>query len=129
MERFVRLRNMPLIVQRGITRTQQESLQLLGIRPDRIIEFNGHHWQVEQLYYIQPGMTANPTTLHTQWLRKQFAPRSIARSRRLYISREDATKRRIVNEADLVKELVVHGFEVVTLSGMSFADQVRGPAL
>jgi capsular polysaccharide biosynthesis protein len=37
----------------------------------------------------------------------------------------DATKRRIVNETDLVKELVLYGFEVVSLSGMSFADQVR----
>ena len=46
-------------------------------------------------------------------------------TRRLYISREDATSRRIINEKDLVKELVLHGFEVVTLSGMSFAHQVR----
>jgi Glycosyltransferase 61 len=125
VERFDRLRGMPLIVQRGFTQTQRESLQILGIRPDRIIEFNGNHWQVEQLYYIQHGMYANPTPLHVQWLRERFAPGSITRSRRLYISREDATKRRIVNEADLVRELVPHGFEVVTLRGMSFADQAR----
>jgi Glycosyltransferase 61 len=124
VERFDRLRGMPLIVQRGITQTQRESLQILGIRPDRIIEFNGNHWQVEQLYYIQPGMCANPTPLHAQWLRERFVPHSITRSRRLYVSRQDATIRRIVNEADLVKELVPYGFEVVTLGGMSFADQV-----
>jgi capsular polysaccharide biosynthesis protein len=33
--------------------------------------------------------------------------------------------RRIVNEADLVKELITYGFDVVTLGGMSFADQAR----
>jgi hypothetical protein len=124
-ERFERLRGVPLIVQRGITQTQRESLQILGIPPDRIIEFNGHHWQVEQLYYIQPGLSGCPTPLHVQWLRERFAPHSLTRSRRLYISREDARNRRIINEADLVKELVLYGFEVVTLSGMSFADQVR----
>ena len=125
VERFDRLRGMPLIVQRGITQAQRESLQILGISPDRIIEFNGNHWQVEQLYYVQHGTYACPTPLHTQWLRERFAPHSITRSRRLYISREDAARRRVVNEPDLVRELVSYGFEVVTLSGMSFADQAR----
>jgi hypothetical protein len=124
VERFDRLRGMPLIVQRGITHTQREALQILGIPPDRIIEFNGYHWQVEQLYYMHYDNTTL-TPLHAQWLRERFAPHSITRSRRLYISREDARKRRIVNEADLVKELVRYGFEVVTLTGMSFADQAR----
>ena len=124
-ERFDRLRGVPLIVQRGITQTQRESLQILGIPPDRIIEFNGHHWQVEQLYYIHPGLSGCPTPLQVQWLRERFAPHPLTRSRRLYISREDAGSRRIINEAALVKELVPYGFEVVTLSGMSFADQCR----
>jgi hypothetical protein len=125
LEQFDRLRGMPLIVQRGITQAQRESLQILGIRPERIIEFSGSHWQVEQLYYIQPGLCANPTPLSARWLREQFAPHSATRSRRLYVSREDATMRRIVNEADLLKELLPYGFEVVTLDGMSFADQVQ----
>jgi Glycosyltransferase 61 len=125
VERFDRLRRLPLIVQRGITQTQRESLPILGIRPDRVIEFNGNHWQVEQLYYIQPGACDNPTSLNAQWLRDRFAPQSITRLRRLYVSREDATTRRIVNEADLVNELLPYGFEVVTLGGMSFADQVQ----
>jgi hypothetical protein len=125
-ERFDRLRAMPMIVQRGITQTQRESLRILGIPPDRIIEFNGHHWQVEQLYYIQPGLTLNPTPLHVQWLRERFALHSLTRStRRLYISREDSTSRRVINERDLVKELGLYGFEVVTLRGRSFADQVQ----
>ena len=125
-ERFDRLSAMPMIVQRAITEGQRESLQILGVPSDQIIEFNGHHWNVEQLYYIQPGGILNPTALHVQWLREPFAPHSVTRStRRLYISREDATFRRIINETDFVKELVPYGFEVVTLSGRSFADQVR----
>jgi hypothetical protein len=124
-ERFDRLSGMPLLVQRGITQAQRESLQMLGIPPDRIIEFTGSHWQVEQLYYIHHGCGGKPTPLVAQWLRERFAPHSTMRSRRLYISREDATKRRIVNETDLLKELVRCGFEAVTLSGMSFADQAR----
>jgi capsular polysaccharide biosynthesis protein len=124
LERFDRLRGLPLIVQRGITQAQRESLHILGIRPERIIEFNGGHWQVEHLYYLSPGLTDNPTPLSTQWLRERFTRHS-TRSRRLYVSRKDASVRRIVNEADLVKELAPYGFEVVTLSGMAFADQVQ----
>ena len=125
LERFDRLRGMPLIVQHGVTQTQRESLQMLGIRPERIIEFNGSHWQVEHLYYIQPGLCANPTPLHAQWLRERFAPHSTTCSRRLYVSREDATVRRVVNEGKVVEELLPYGFEVVALGGMSFADQVQ----
>ena len=87
-ERFDRLRGMPMIVQRGITQTQTESLQILGIHPDRVIEFSGHHWQVEQLYYIQPGWTAGTTPWLARWLRERFAPHSSIRRRGDYISRE-----------------------------------------
>jgi hypothetical protein len=124
LERFDRLRRLPLIVQRGISRPQRESLQMLGIGPERIIEFDGRHWQVEQLYYVSPGLTANTTPLSARWLRERFAPPSTS-SRRLYVSRKDAATRRVVNEVDLVAELLRYGFELVTLSELSFADQVK----
>jgi capsular polysaccharide biosynthesis protein len=124
LERFDRLRDMPLIVQRGINRAQRESLHILGIRPERIIEFDGSHWQVEYLYYVSPGMTANLTPMAARWLRERFARHSTG-SRRLYVSREDTSMRRIVNEAELVKKLLPYGFEPVVLGRMSFADQVQ----
>lgn len=124
LERFDRLRGLPLIVQRGITRPQRESLHMLGISPERIIEFDGSHWEVEHLYYVSPGLTANTTPLSARWLRERFGSPSTS-SRRLYVSRKDAATRRVVNEVDLVTELLRYGFELVTLSGLSFADQVK----
>jgi Glycosyltransferase 61 len=124
VDRFDRLRDMPLILP-GLTPPQRESLQILGIRPERIAEFHGNHWHVENLYYPSTlGFTGNPTSLAVQWLRERFASFSQAR-KRLYVSRTDARERRVINEADLLKEIVAFGFEVVCPSGMPFADQVR----
>jgi hypothetical protein len=43
---------------------------------------------------------------------------------RLYVSRRDASRRRVVNETDLLRPLLARGFEIVSLDGRSFADQV-----
>ena len=45
--------------------------------------------------------------------------------RRLYVSRRDSTKRRLENEVEIEAALVRHGFSIVTLTGVSFPDQVR----
>ncbi len=44
--------------------------------------------------------------------------------RRLYISRSDAAKRRVLNEDELVAALVADGFEVCRLASMSLRDQI-----
>ncbi len=63
------------------------------------------------------------------FLRNQVLPvmkraASEPRGRRLYISRKDANIRRIRNESSLIDMLSARGFEVVTLSELSIADQV-----
>jgi hypothetical protein len=45
-------------------------------------------------------------------------------TRKLYISRSDAHHRRVINEADIVRMLIPEGFEIVTLEGMNFSDQI-----
>jgi len=46
-------------------------------------------------------------------------------TRRLYISRGDAPKRRLLNEAEIIAYLSARGFEIVLGSTLSFEDQVR----
>lgn len=46
-------------------------------------------------------------------------------SRRIYISRSDAKNRRVANENEILPELELRGFEVVTLTELSAFDQVR----
>jgi capsular polysaccharide biosynthesis protein len=126
VERFARVRGVPLIVPPDITSTQRQSLQMLGVGPDRLVEFHGDHWQVEHLYFPSlPGVSGNPTSVSARWLRERFSSPTASSRRRLYISRRDAVSRRIVNECELLGELVPHGFEVATLTGMPFADQVQ----
>jgi len=45
--------------------------------------------------------------------------------RKIYVSRSQATRRRIVNESAVRMNLEAQGFETVHLEGMAFADQVR----
>jgi capsular polysaccharide biosynthesis protein len=124
--RFDRLRGLPLIVSPDITQAQRESLAMLGIGRDSIIEFHGDHWQVEHLYFPSlPGACGNPTSVSARWIRERFSSPLASSRRRLYVSRRDAMSRRIVNERDLVKELAPYGFEAVTLTGIPFVDQVR----
>jgi len=51
--------------------------------------------------------------------------RLISPIRKLYISRSDARRRKIVNEEALWQSLQHHGFDKVELDGMNWSDQVR----
>jgi capsular polysaccharide biosynthesis protein len=48
-----------------------------------------------------------------------------AGSRRIYVSREGAARRRIANEKEILPVLERHGFERVIVEKLSFAEQVR----
>jgi len=65
---------------------------------------------------------------HVRWLRESvFGPhRSPARpTRRLYVSRRRARRRRLVNEAEVSALLVRRGFDVVDPCRLGFAEQAR----
>jgi hypothetical protein len=124
VEQFERLRRMPFLVPTGLTHQQRESLELLGIKSDQLIELNGN-FNIERLYYPSTlSLSGNPTPTAVRWLRERFASRSRAQ-KKLYVSRRDASTRRIVNEDDLVRELVPFGFEVVSLVKMRFSEQIH----
>jgi capsular polysaccharide biosynthesis protein len=126
IERFDHLRDKSFILPAGVTSCQRESLHMLGVRPDRLVEFAGSHWRVERLYYPSTlGLSGNPTSLAVQWLRKHFVSDYSRPTKRLYVSRKDDKRRRITNEDALVNELLQFGFEVVCPAEMSFSDQVR----
>jgi capsular polysaccharide biosynthesis protein len=63
-------------------------------------------------------VTGKPTSFGVEWLRQRLLPASCRGHRRIYISRNDASSRRIVNEADLIKELT-------PLAETDFPHQVR----
>lgn len=105
-----------LIVPDGLERTVAESLRLLGFDSARlVVQGIGSHYAPEHL--LVPAYCAGrnipewvPEFLRTQYLRKGAVR---AASRRVYVSRGDASKRNVLNEAQLLPILDKFGFSVV----------------
>ncbi|HIK12197.1 MAG TPA: DUF563 domain-containing protein [Oscillatoriaceae cyanobacterium M33_DOE_052] len=108
---------------------QRQSVELLGIDPKKIIPSSQYpHITAKNL--IVPSLPGNQGIM-TQWgaefLRRQFLP--VADTNRnfpekIYISRQSASYRRVVNESEVVDFLGKLGFVCVRMEMMSFAEQV-----
>lgn len=100
----------------------QEYLSLLGISPKNIIPYpNKISIQSDILKFVYSG------TRHegiTEYLRNQFCCGRKKRHK-IYISRQDAHNRKIINEKDLVDILKIYGFKIFTLGQMSVKNQIK----
>jgi len=110
---------------------QKQTLQKLGIPDSKIIESRYQpHIQAKKVIVPAPNFKRNITT--TEWichfLRETFLSpeaNNISPSRRIYISREKANYRHLVNQDELLQELDSLGFEQVILENLSFLKQVE----
>lgn len=130
----------PVIVPADLAPFQRASLDLLGIAEERRLPFDEGDWQLETLVFPSIGNFSPP---ELRWVRERLvgglmggrsvtpgapAPRtgrSTPAPARLYVSRADATTRRLLNEAEIVAALEPLGFEALTLTGMPLAEQIR----
>ena len=109
---------------------QRETLTRLGIPEFKILESDQFpHIQAQQL--IVPSFAG-----HTGWLqpwaidtlRRWFLPKSSNSGKnypeRIYISRGDASYRRVLNEDEVIQFLRPWGFVTVQLETLSFTEQV-----
>jgi capsular polysaccharide biosynthesis protein len=120
------LREQRVIVPAGLSPGQVESLERIGIDRSRLVAFDGGHLQVSELVFPSlVGGTGNPPRWALAWLRERLVPTPDETGRRLYVSRADATSRRVVNEAELVAALEPHGFERVTPGSLPMLEQLR----
>jgi capsular polysaccharide biosynthesis protein len=110
---------------------QRETLELLGYGPDDWVEWEYAVADVDELVIPSVRREINRGALSpvaVDWLRDRMRP--VVRERvdldrfadRVYISRDDATRRRVINEDELVAELEAHGFERYYLAEMSTAE-------
>jgi hypothetical protein len=110
---------------------QKESLRALNIPLDRILSPTMHtHIAADELIVPSlpgPVFGLTPQARSCAFLRSAFLPkdRAPAPHRRLYITRADARERRVVNEAEIQRELLGYGFEIVSLTEMPFLQQVK----
>ncbi len=130
LDEFPEFSNIPIVVPGDIASFQRESLAALGIREDRLLPFDGSNWQFKQLIvpsFLAPG---GHSKRQINWLRdKLFSGLGLeqneAGERRLYISRKDATRRRVLNEDEIEKYLEKLGFETVMPGELPLRDQLQ----
>ena len=118
--------DVPVVVPDGLSAGQRATLARLGVGAERQIPFDGRRLQADELLFPSlPGDVGNPSDWVARWLREQLAPGPAARGRRLYVTREDATWRRVTNEDEVVALLREHGFERIALTELAFEEQLR----
>lgn len=109
-------------------RFQQETLQKLGIPDDKILESDGiSYLQASELIVPDfPTYTgwASPSTI--EFLRYYFKPKTLSFKpdiQRIYISRNQAKYRRVLNEQEVMDCLTGFGFQEVALESLSVPEQ------
>ncbi len=105
---------------------QRETLEKLGIPKEKILEGDRHrHIRATNLVVPSfPGSIAWMPKWACNFLRREFLPAEVnEKIEKLYISRKDASYRRLINEEEIVNLLEKNGFQSVALEGMSVSKQ------
>jgi hypothetical protein len=114
-------------------RFQRESLALLGVSNDKLLEVSGHVETKALIVPTQTGVMGNPTPWACRYLRNKFLPPiglkttclpSSSSRPRVFISRERAKTRIFLNEPELYEVLETYGFKKVFAEDLSFSEQV-----
>lgn len=127
----VRAGPLTLIVNALDARFQTESLAMLGVDETRVLALPARTAvRVERM--IVPsnlGAIFHPALKSSRWatdyLRSSFLHGSGRAPLRVYLSRGDAARRRVLNDDELFERLSRLGFEKVVLSELTFAEQAH----
>jgi capsular polysaccharide biosynthesis protein len=110
------------------TRFQRESLDLLGISRDKLLNVSGYVEAETLIVPTQTGVVGNPPPWVCHYLRDNFLPRDAGTSGerlRIFISRERAKTRVFLNEPELFDMLASYGFRKISAEDLSFVEQVE----
>lgn len=124
-----------LIIGPDPSQFQLQSLKLLGYEEKDLIRWKWRHKTVDELVIPSIRRELNPgeaSPVAHWWLRERMrnaaaetAPDAASKgSRRVYISREDADYRCVVNEDEVLERLEPYGFEKYVLSEREMAEDV-----
>ena len=106
-----------------------ESLAALGVGADRLIEASPKlHLKMEHfLRRIIPARDNPAPWLHLWYKEKFIRPLNlqVEPGRKIYISRSDASHRKVSNSEEVHAMVSALGFEVIALSRLSFIDQAK----
>ena len=105
---------------------EQQTLELLQIDSTDFGYLNPSATKFRQLYLpvgIHRFSFTHPGAI--KWLRTQLLPLDSSPHRRIFLSRQDAARRRLLNEEKIINRLKPHDFEVIVPSSLSVADQIE----
>lgn len=118
------------IVPNNLKAWQYESLEAIGINKNRLCCFKSNEfWELESLYF-SPPMFWDATPDSYEWLQKSMykklniIPSNEKRTERIYISRSLASRRKIINEAEVENILEQYNFRKYLLENLPFREQV-----
>ena len=127
-----------VIVPRDPPQWQLDSLKLLGLSSSKIVEWPGEPIHTEKYilsrYRLEPSEEAKTRPKvkpkeNYQWIIDKFHKNinleKTSKSTRIYISREDATTRRTLNEDKVVATLSKYNFDKYTLSNLTLEEQIK----
>ena len=123
------LANFAVLVPKDLSRFQAETLAALEIDDSRFLPFHGGFWQFRRLFFPSYPAPGGYSRRQVSWLRDRLSPALGVKpqrgGRRIHIARRDATSRRLTNQVQVDALLAAHGFETVSLSDMTVADQAK----
>lgn len=105
---------------------QKQSLDLLGIKPQNRISATQFD-AVKAPAIITLSTPQMPTPSTVAFLRSQFLPhlKKSKAKKRLYLSRGDADRRRVINETEVTQILEQYGFEKAMTANLDLLDQME----
>lgn len=107
---------------------QRDYLKIMGIPIEKVIPVDRRaHIEASELTVVG-GCSFNQVPypdLLNEVRQKVLGNSSVLASRRIYISREDASYRKVYNEDEVMAYLETFGFERVIMSGRAVRDQAR----
>lgn len=128
-DRYADLADLPLLVDEVAAPFQKELFNLLGIDEERLLRIpNTQVPHIDSLYAPSP-LSSSGTAIHpmlVEWFRsKLWLPRLAKPCRRFFITRSGTTRRRIINESELIAALAARGFEVLRPEMLNLREQIN----
>jgi hypothetical protein len=121
------LGDLPILLPGNLTAWQRESLALLGVGGERVLQLDEGCYEVERLYFPSfPGTVGFMADWAFRDLRRRFCgDRPRAGGKRLYVGRGGTAHRHVKNEELVMRALEKQGFVSVEAHGLTVAEQVE----
>ena len=127
IEKIPKLKNYPLILRKPLNKYQKDMFKIFEIK-NKIIYTNGKSFNAKNI--LIPTIPSPPAYSKPliNWLRKKFLnniQKKNTRIKRIYISRSDASHRKIINDKEISNFLEKYNFKTLILSEMKLEDQIN----